>query len=157
MESVAIRHAKKEDVAQAAELIIRTKRLNNEFDPMFTVSEDAPKKASSYVSVSISSPNTLLLVATRGGKIVGVLRAEMQQRLFYVPGNRGHITDFYVMPEFRRKALGNDMMDRAVAELKKMGADIVTAEVPSQNEIAVKFYNKRGFRPLQLIFAKQPQ
>lgn len=81
------------------------------------------------------------------------MRAEIRERLFYKPTTEGHITDFYILPEFRRKALGNSILERSAKELRQMGAKIVTAEVPSQNEIAVKFYTKRGFRTLQNIFA----
>ncbi|MBI3841202.1 MAG: GNAT family N-acetyltransferase, partial [Thaumarchaeota archaeon] len=39
-------------------------------------------------------------------------------------------------------------------ELKKMGAELIAAEVPTQNEIAVKFYGKRGFRSLVQLFGR---
>jgi len=156
-EGLKIRHATKEDISYSADLIVRTKRLNNEFDPLFAVVEDAKTKAEHYVSRSVNSPGTLLLVASEGNKVVGVLRAEMRERLFYSPTKEGFITDFYILPEYRRKALGNEMLERASTELGKMGAEIVMAEVPSQNEIAVKFYTKRGFRPLVQHFGKEPQ
>lgn len=154
MESLSIRRATRGDVDGVADLIVRMKRLNNEFDPLFAVVEDANERAKKYVVSSISSDGVLLLVGSIGKKVVGVLRAELRERRFYNPGKEGHITDFYVLPEFRRKALGNQILDRAMKELKKMGANIITAEVPSQNEIAVRFYNKRGFRSLLQVFAR---
>ncbi len=154
---VKIRPAASGDTSALADLIVRTKRLNNEFDPLFTVVDDAKERASKYISDSLKSPKTLLLVGESGAKVVGVLRAEIRERVFYAPGRDGHITDFYILPEFRRKALGNDILKKASAELKKMGAEVVTAEVPSQNEIAVRFYTKRGFRTLVQIFAAQHQ
>ena len=157
VDSVKIQRATSSDVAIAAELIVRMKRLNNEFDPLFTVVSNAKERAESYVSDSLNSRDALLLVASAGQKIVGVLRAEIRDRVFYVPTKSGHITDFYVLPEFRRKALGNEMLERASAELKKMGAEIVTAEVPTQNDIAVKFYTKRGFRSIVQIFGGKNQ
>jgi ribosomal protein S18 acetylase RimI-like enzyme len=157
VDSVKIRQATQADVAVAAELIVRTKRLNNEFDPLFTVVSNAKERAESYVANSLKSRDVLLLVAAAGQKVVGILRAEMRDRLYYVPSRSGHITDLYILPEFRRKALGNEMLERAAVELKKMGAEIVTAEVPSQNDIAVRFYTKRGFRSLVQIFAGKGQ
>ena len=157
VDSVKIQRASQADVGVAAELIVRMKRLNNEFDPLFTVVPNARERAESYVADSLKSKDTLLLVATTGQKVVGILRAELRDRIFYVPSKSGHITDFYILPEFRRKALGNDMLERASVELKKMGADIVTAEVPTQNDIAVRFYNKRGYRSLLQYFAGKSQ
>ncbi len=151
-----IRRALKEELPAISELIVRVKRLNNEFDPLFAVVTDAKAKADAYLEATLGTPDKLLLIALDGPKVVGVLRAEMRQRLFYEPHAEGFITEFYILPEHRRKALGNEMLQVASAELKKMGAQIVVAEVPSQNEIANRFYVKRGFRGLLNVFGKSP-
>lgn len=151
-----IRKAKKEDLADIADLLVRTKRLNNEFDPLFAVVPDAKARAEKYLASTVGAPDKLLLVAAEGSKVVGVVRAELRERLFYEPHTVGFITDFYNLPEFRRKALGNDMILQASAELKKMGAQFIVADVPARNEIANKFYIKRGFRELSVHFAKSP-
>jgi len=154
--SIQIRRAEKGDAGPIADLVVRTKRLNNEFDPLFAVVEDAKSRADKYVLSTMGSPDKLLLVATDGSKIVGVIRAEMRERMFYDPHMEGLITDFYILPEYRRKALGNQMIQQASADLKKMGAQIIVADVPSQNEIANRFYVKRGFRSLNQFFGKSP-
>ncbi|MDG6908950.1 MAG: GNAT family N-acetyltransferase [Nitrososphaerota archaeon] len=151
-----IRRARKDDVEALSDLIVRTKRLNNEFDPLFAVVPDAKARADKYIQSSLAAPGHLLLVAAEGKKVVGVLRAETRERIFYEPRNEGRITDFYILPEYRRKALGDDMIQQAAAELKKMGAEIMVADVPAQNEIANRFYVKRGFRALINQFAKRP-
>lgn len=151
-----IRHAKKEELASVADLIVRTKRLNNEFDPMFAVVPDAKPRAEKYIQATYAGSDKLLLVAAEGSKVVGVLRAEIRERIFYEPHMEGFISDFYILPEHRRKALGNEMLEQASAELKKMGAQIITADVPAQNEIANRFYVKRGFRALTSLFGKAP-
>ena len=153
---MVIRHARADDVEAISDLIVRTKRLNNEFDPLFAVAPDAKERAEKYLRTSLSAPGHLLLVALEGKKVVGVLKAEMRERIFYEPRNEGRITDFYIMPEHRRKALGDEMIQQAAAELKSMGAEIVVADVPAQNEIANRFYVKRGFRALINQFAKGP-
>lgn len=151
-----IRRASKDDVEAVADLIVRTKRLNNEFDPLFAVVSDAKARAEKHVLASVDAPDRLVLIAVEGQKVVGVLRAEMRERIFYEPHNEGFITDFYVLPEYRRKALGNEIIQLASAELKKMGAQIIVADVPAQNEIANRFYAKRGFRALTNHFGKSP-
>lgn len=151
-----IRHAKKGEADSVADLIVRTKRLNNEFDPLFAVVADAKARADKYVQVTMAGADKLLLVAVEGAKVVGFVRAEMRERLFYEPHMEGFISDFYILPEYRRKALGNEMLEQASAELKKMGAQIIVADVPSQNEIANRFYVKRGFRALTSLFGKAP-
>jgi len=154
--AMQIRRARKEDLGAVADLIVRTKRLNNEFDPLFAVVPDAKARAEKHVSGSIESHDKLLLVAAEGPKVVGVLRAEMRERIFYEPHMEGFITDFYILPEYRRKALGNEMIQKAATELKRMGAQILVADVPAQNEIANRFYMKRGFRSLSNLVGKNP-
>ncbi|MDG6990256.1 MAG: GNAT family N-acetyltransferase [Nitrososphaerota archaeon] len=151
-----IRHAKKDELAAAADLIVRTKRLNNEFDPLFAVVADAKPRAEKYVQAAADTPGKLLMVAVEGSKVVGVLRAEIRERTFYEPLMQGFISDFYILPEYRRKAMGNEMLEKASAELKKMGAEFIVADVPAQNEIANRFYVKRGFRAISSLFGKAP-
>ncbi len=151
-----IRRAKKEDLAAVSDLVVRVKRLNNEFDPLFAVVPDAKSRADGYLESTIGASDKLLLVAAEGQKVVGVLRAELRERLFYEPHSEGFITEFYILPEHRRKALGNEMIQQASSELKKMGAQIIVGEVPAQNEIANRFYVKRGFRGLLNVFGKSP-
>ena len=151
-----IRRARKEDVGAAADLLVRIKKLNNEFDPLFAVVADAKARADKYLASTIADADKLVLVAAEGEKVVGMLRAEMRERLFYEPHEEGFITDFYILPEFRRQALGHEMIQKASAELKRMGAQIIVADVPSRNEIANKFYAKRGFRSLTSVFGKSP-
>ena len=154
--AVQIRRARKEELTEVADLIVRTKRLNNEFDPLFAVVADARKRAEKYVGSTIGAKDRLLLVAVEGRKVVGVLRAEMRERIFYEPNMEGFITDFYILPEYRRKALGNEVLKIASLDLKKMGAQIIVADVPARNEIANNFYTKRGFRALGSLFGKSP-
>ena len=154
MERVVIGKAKAEDVKQAADLLVRMKKLNGEFDPLFKVVEDADARASRYLNESIASNNCLVLVAKIDKKVIGFLRAEVKERLFYEPRKEGIITDIYILPEGRRKSLGNDILSKASEKLKQMGAEMIVAEFPAQNEIAGRFYTKRGFRALVNTFAK---
>lgn len=155
MEDLVIRDAGAEDVNQAADLIVRMKRLNGEFDPLFRVVDDARDRATRYLNESMGREGKLVLVAVAGGRVFAVLRAEVKDRVFYEPSMEGDITDFYILPEARRKAIGKEMIDVASERLKKMGAQVIVAEFPAQNEIAVKFYGKRGFRALVNTFARE--
>jgi ribosomal protein S18 acetylase RimI-like enzyme len=154
---LVIRSARKGDLSSAADLVVRSKRLNNEFDPLFSVVDEAKSVTQRYLNESLQSKGVLVLVAVRGTKVVGVLRAELKDRIFYRPTKNGYITDFYVLPEFRRKTLGNVILEKAARQLRRMGAEMITAEVPTQNQIAVKFYTKRGFRSLVQVFASRSQ
>jgi len=153
MAELVIREATDKDLKDASELIVRMKRLNGEFDPLFKVADDVSERAEKYLRGSIGEADTLVLVAVSHGKVMGVLRAEIKERIFYSPSKEGVITDFYILPEARRKNAGKDIIARASDKLRAMGAEMIVAEFPAQNEIAVRFYTKSGFRALVHTFA----
>ena len=157
MAPVSVRRAQRTEAGEISDLIVRLKRLNNEFDPLFGVVRDVKDRADKYVADSFGRNDILLLVAVSGKKVVGVIRAEIRQRLFYEPNTEGRITDMYILPEHRRKTLGEEMLAMASAELMRMGAEIIVGDLPSRNEIGLHFYTKRGFRRLVESYAKMPQ
>lgn len=157
MEQASIRRATKGDVDQIADLVVRLKKLNNEFDPLFTVKDDAKETATKYISESLGPEKVIVLAVTKGKKVIGFLRGELTERLFYEPSKEGIITDMYVLPEHRRNQLGQDLLEQATTELRKMGAQIIAADLPTRNEIGVHFYSKRGFRRLTETFAHVAQ
>lgn len=148
-----IRSARAEDVEAGAELVVRLKRLNGEFDPMFKVADNALDEAKAYLREAIGNERYVVLVSERRGKVVGLLKADLRERRFYEPRTEGVIVDFYVLPEFRRHKLGEDLVEHATRQLRQRGAQIIAAEFPTQNQIAVRFYEKQGFRPLESMFA----
>ena len=66
----------------------------------------------------------------------------------------GVIVDIYLLPLYRRRGVGEFILQEISAALKAKGAGVVTAEFPAQNEIAVRFYAKRGFRPITARHAR---
>jgi ribosomal protein S18 acetylase RimI-like enzyme len=149
-----IREIKEGDMESAAELIARLKRLNGEFDPLLKTSEKAEADSLRILKETFRDNDHLVLVAVSGSRVVGVAKAQLRDRIFYEPRMEGAIVELYIIPEFRRGSLGRDLFDMTVTSLRKKGAQLVTAEFPSQNEIAKKFYTKLGFRSLTNVYAK---
>ncbi len=142
------------DAERAAELVSRLKRLNGEFDPLLKTSEKLESDSLRALKDTMSDKNSIVLVALRDSKAVGVVKAVLRDRIFYEPRKEGAIVEFYILPEFRRGKLGRDLFDGIVERLEKRGAQLITAEFPSQNEIAKKFYTKLGFRSLTNVYAR---
>ena len=152
---VTIRPITTEDLENAARLIARLKRLNGEFDPLLKTSEELDEEALKSTKKAMSNEDSILLVASsEGKKIVGVVKADIRDRTYYEPRMEGAIVEFYILPEFRRGNLGKDLLSSVSEALKNKGAELITAEFPSQNEIAKKFYTKLGFRSLTNVYAK---
>lgn len=153
-ENIVIRHAQDGDVDAIAGLISRLKKLNEEFDPLLKTRADLTAKAKEYVKRSLQTDSSIVLVADYKGKVVGVIKADLVERLFYEPSNVLVISDLYVMPEFRRKGLGEKLINK-LGEKVKGKINMLMAEFPSLNRIAIDFYNKVGFRAMTNIYVKK--
>jgi len=151
---VEFRKASEKDLQSLVELNTRLKRLNEEFDPLLRVRADIAEKSMEYFSEALRSPNSLVVVAEDEGKVVGFIKADIRERIFYEPRMEGNIVEFYLLPEYRRKGVGATLLDYTIKLLKEK-AEIITAEFPTLNEIAVEFYTKLGFRGITSVYARE--
>ena len=155
---IRLRPAREKDMPALVPLLVRLKRLNEEFDPLLKVRDDAEAKAAEVLASDLQNPKAVVLAAEGVGpepeKVVGIVRAHLRERMFYVPQLEGVIVDIYLLPLYRRKGVGEYLLDAVTKELRERGAGVVTAEFPSQNEIATRFYAKRGFRPITSLHAR---
>jgi ribosomal protein S18 acetylase RimI-like enzyme len=156
---ITLRPAEPRDVAGLAPLLVRLKRLNEEFDPLLRVRPDVDARALEVLERDVKNPEAVVLAAegtgADAGKLVGVVRALLRERPFYTPEKEGVIVDIYLLPLYRRAGVGEYLLDETTRRLKAKGAGIVTADFPVRNEIAVRFYAKRGFRPITSLHARQ--
>ena len=155
---IHLRPARDTDVSALVPLLLRLKRLNEEFDPLLKVRDDAEQQARQILKVDITNPKAIVLVAEGTGpdreKVVGFVRAHLRERAFYAPEHEGVILDIYLLPLYRRRGVGEYVLAEITNALKAKGAGLVTAEFPAQNEIAGRFYTKRGFRPITAVQAR---
>lgn len=155
---IHLRPATPADVPALVPLIVRLKRLNEEFDPLLKVRDDAEARAAEVLNADLANPKGVVLAAEGVGadrdKVVGVVRAQVRERKFYLPELEGVILDIYLLPLYRRRGVGEYLLKETTARLKALGATVVTAEFPSNNEIAARFYQKRGFRPITALHAR---
>ena len=61
MNEHVIRKAGKKDIPEITSLILRLKKLNEEFDPFFKVDDSAEKTISNYIQEVIKDKNSLYL------------------------------------------------------------------------------------------------
>jgi ribosomal protein S18 acetylase RimI-like enzyme len=155
---IHLRPARPSDIPALVPLLLRLKRLNEEFDPLLKVRDDAETQANEILRAQLADPKAVILAAEGIGadkdKVVGFVRALVRERPFYTPEWEGVIVDIYLLPLYRRRGVGDYLLREISAALKAKGAGVVTAEFPAQNEIAIRFYAKRGFRPIQLLHAR---
>ena len=84
------------------------------------------------------NPNARAFCAVSGGRVCGFA-------VIYIMGSDAELMDIAVHPDFRRKGIGEALMDKAVSLCEEEGAERLLLEVRVSNENAINLYRKKGF------------
>jgi len=74
---------------------------------------------------------------------IGVLELDIARADFL---GEGHISFYYVLPEFRNRGLGVQLLGHAISVYRALGRDTLTLHVSDQNQAAIGFYERLGFK-----------
>lgn len=80
-------------------------------------------------------------------RLAGVVLTSM------VAKGTGHTTQLCVLPEYRGRGLGKQLMSASIDALRRMRATELSLTVTSNNKNAVDLYDKLGFRTLKSFLA----
>ncbi|MCR8924358.1 GNAT family N-acetyltransferase [Dasania sp. GY-MA-18] len=85
-------------------------------------------------------------IAKIDGEIAGIINLN-QCSAIYAGGNFGEITEMYVKPQFRSKAVGEKLILHAKDFSKEMGWDVIEVGAPDipRYQRTVDFYLSNGF------------
>lgn len=155
MEKITFREATKDDVPHLIALVKRLKQLNEEFDPLFVVRDDIEEQARKYLENAVENDDRFVLLCEMNGRIVGLLKAQLKERQFYEPRKEGAIVEFYLLPSVRHEGLGKKMLEEAEKRLKDKGVQLITAEFPTNNKIAIEFYKSQNYHPVLNVYGKK--
>ncbi|QKR00205.1 GNAT family N-acetyltransferase [Metallosphaera tengchongensis] len=150
-----IRKARLDDVNIIAEMFERMYALNSEFDPLLQVHDDVEDRLKKSLDSDVNGNESVVAVAEDEGKVIGAVRVRLQKREYYVPENMAVIEEIYVLPSYRRRGVGEMLLDFVIKELSRKGVRSIIARFPAKNIIAVSFYEKRGFREIHYEYIKK--
>lgn len=149
--NIMIRRLDEDDIAQATEYIVRLKLLNEEIDPNFKAVDNLKEVARDYVLASMVDEDAAIYVCEDldANQIIGLIRIEFKDRVFYHPRLEAVITDIYVKAGYRGKNIGKILVEKAIAAAKEKGAGLLVVNYPVNNTIADKFFTDIGFKDLR--------
>ncbi|HLQ05876.1 MAG TPA: ribosomal protein S18-alanine N-acetyltransferase [Verrucomicrobiae bacterium] len=99
-----------------------------------------PWPANAFRHELTQNKNAHYLVAKEGDHIVGYAG-------LWLSLDEAHITTFAVLPDFRRRKIGERMLLSIFERAERLGAEWLTLEVRASNLAAQRLYEKYGFRP----------
>jgi len=131
--------------------------LDPDVEEDITVDEENTKKWRKQLLDFYEEDKNQILIAEIDGAIVGYI-------LFYNPINErfgfktkrcfGGIMELYVKPEFRRRGVATQLIQRCADYLKSKGAIDVRVDVLMRNKKAINLYRKLGFKYWVAILKK---
>jgi ribosomal protein S18 acetylase RimI-like enzyme len=95
---------------------------------------------------------TALLARVEG--VVGFVSFEIVDGVFEERVTRGRIQNLYVVPKWRDRGVGSDLLDAAESKLAEDGADRIAIEAMAANENARRLYESRGYDPHRVEYER---
>ena len=99
-----------------------------------------PWPANAFRHELTQNKNAHYIVAKEGDHIVGYAG-------LWLSLDEAHITTFAVLPDYRRRKIGERMLVAVFDRAVRLGAEWLTLEVRASNLPAQRLYEKYGFRP----------
>jgi len=112
--------------------------------------DEADPPAPAYVAAFAAiarDPNQLLVVAERGGAVVGCLQLSFIPGLSHRGAWRGQIESVRIAASQRGGGLGRRMFDWAIGECRRRGCGLVQLTTDKARADAIRFYESLGFKP----------
>ncbi|MER5477665.1 GNAT family N-acetyltransferase [Streptomyces sp. NPDC002734] len=98
-------------------------------------------------TAGIDDPDRLLLVADRGGEVVGHLTGVVAEGTAMRPVRVASLVSTYGRPDHRRERIGGLLIAGFTAWVKEKDAALAEVTTYSSNTEAIRFYQRGGFTP----------
>ena len=147
--TVLIRKAERKDAAALGRLGVMLMRIHYAFDPQrfLAAQEGAERGYASFLTGMLDSAEDVVFVAEREGEIAGYVYAALEPLSWKdLRGPAGFIHDLLVVEEARQSGVATQLLDAAVAWLRKHDAPRVILGTAAQNVAAQALFRKYGFR-----------
>jgi len=156
-EEVEICECEVEDVNDSVkELWLGLSHEMFEIERLIVPSEANSDRWIEFVRQGLASGRNFLLVAKSDNAVVGFAFASIFRNYpLEVSKTIGVIDDVYVLPEFRGKGIGKKLAVGCLNRMKAAGAKAVTLQVLTGNKVAIKLYEKLGFKTYRYGMLKQ--
>ena len=127
-------------------LLVRT---HHDLDPerFIRATPQTERAYASFLRAQLEAPNIVVLVAERGGEVLGYTYAGVEGNDYMsLRGPAGVLYDILVDPAHRGRGVGRMLLDAALAALAARGAPRVVLSTAERNDAAQRLFARAGFR-----------
>jgi ribosomal protein S18 acetylase RimI-like enzyme len=158
MTDVIVRRGTQADMVAVGKLGALLVRTHHDFDPQRFMSASRHTAAGygSFLGTQLDEEDVAVLVAERGGEVVGYAYAAVEPRDWMsLRDSAGILHDIIVDPAERGHGIGRMLLDAALAFLKSRGAPRVVLETAERNEAAQRLFASAGFRRTMIEMTRE--
>ncbi|MDB5260393.1 MAG: acyl-CoA N-acyltransferase [Candidatus Nomurabacteria bacterium] len=126
---------------------------NAKYDSDLNLNWSKGEKGRKYFSDILVNQDVFKVIAEDGGKAIGYLTA-IEKLIDYRKSKYLEIENMGVIPEYRSKGIGKQLMEECFIWGKQNGYQKVFVNTYIANEKALKFYKKNGFNEIDISLEK---
>lgn len=158
MADITIRPATREDLPAVGRLGAELLRVHYEFDRerFMRPGDDSEEGYAWFLGSQLREPDVLVLVADRGGTVVGYLYAGIEPRNWKeLREEAGFIHDIVVAEQVRGRKVADLLIDAALEWMGDRGMPRVLLWTAAPNAIARRVFERHGFRNTMIEMTRE--
>ena len=143
-----VREAARDDYKALCRLFAQVDALHVKALPEVFQNAKGPARSEEFIRNILEDENAALFVAENGDDIVGLVHIDIRMApeiRIMVPRRYACISDVIVREGFRRRGIGESLVERAQNWARDKGVTIVELNVYEFNRAAIAFYEKLGY------------
>lgn len=155
---VLIRPAAPADLQAIGRLGALLVRTHHDFDPdrFIAATPQTEHGYASFLGKQLDRPNIIVLVAERGGDVVGYTYAGVEGNDYMaLRGPAGVLYDIVVDSSHREEGVGRLLLDATLEALEAKGAPRVVLSTAERNESAQRLFARAGFRRTMIEMTRE--
>jgi len=155
--TISIRRMRSTDIAAVQELFQEIDRVHQELLPEeFARYTDEPRNPS-FIAILLNDPSRRVFLATNDEDVIGMTIAKLTEPSsfkIFRPKTTVQVSDFVVLPEYRKQGIGERLMNQVENWARTRNADAIQLTVYNQNSEALDYYRHHQFKPLKTTLEK---
>lgn len=156
--TTTIRPAAPADLPAMGRLGALLVRMHHDFDleRFIAATPETERAYASFLGTQLEQPNVVVLVAERGGEVLGYTYAGVEGHDYMaLRGPAGVLYDIVVDPAHRGQGVGGLLLDATLAALEARGAPRVVLSTAERNEAAQRLFARAGFRRTMIEMTRE--